>query len=55
MHANIIGRFSDLLIAEYPAMRTGLERKRIAESEVRETTGLTIVGAWERGSGDVCE
>ncbi len=31
-------------------MRTGLEGKRIAESEVRETTGLTIVGAWERGS-----
>ncbi len=50
VHANIIGRFSDLLIAEHPAMRTELEGKRVAESRVRESTGVTIVGIWERGS-----
>lgn len=50
MHANVIGRFSDLLIAEFPAMRTPLVGKSIAESRVRETTGVNVVGVWERGS-----
>lgn len=49
MHANIIGRFSDLLIAETPAMRTPLEGKKVMDSRLRETTGVNIVGIWERG------
>ncbi len=50
MHANVIGRFGDLLIAETPAMRTPLEGKKIIESKLRETTGVNVVGIWERGS-----
>jgi Trk K+ transport system NAD-binding subunit len=49
MHANIIGRFSDLLIAEAPAMRTPLEGKTLIESNLRENIGVNVVGIWERG------
>jgi Trk K+ transport system NAD-binding subunit len=47
--ANIIGEFDTLLIAEAPAMRTPLEGKTLMESRLRETTGLTVVGIWDRG------
>ena len=49
MGANVIGRFDQLLIAEAPAMRTPLEGKTILQSKLREKTGVTIVGLWERG------
>jgi Trk K+ transport system NAD-binding subunit len=49
MHANVVGSFDELLIAELPAMRTPLEGKTLAESRFRATTGLTVVGLWERG------
>jgi Trk K+ transport system NAD-binding subunit len=49
MHANVVGSFDELLIAELPAMRTPLEGKTLVESRVRATTGLTVVGLWERG------
>ncbi len=49
MHANIIGRFNDLLIAEAPAMRTPLEGKTLIESKLRENIGVNVVGMWERG------
>lgn len=47
---NIIGQIDSLLIAETPVMRTPLEGKRLAESRLRETTGLNIIGLWEGGS-----
>ncbi|MDH3349886.1 MAG: NAD-binding protein [Desulfobulbaceae bacterium] len=49
MGTNIIGRFDQLLIAEAPAMRTPLEGKTLAEVKLREMTGVTVVGGWERG------
>ena len=49
MHANVIGRFSDLLIAEAPAMRTPLEGKTLMDSNLRENIGVNVVGIWERG------
>jgi Trk K+ transport system NAD-binding subunit len=49
MTANIIGRFDELLIAEAPAMRTPLQGKTLAESNLRQITGVNIVGIWERG------
>ena len=49
MKANIIGRFDQLLIAEAPAMRTWLQGKTLAESRLREITGVTVVGIWEQG------
>lgn len=53
MHANVVGSFDELLIAEIPAMRTPLEGKTLVESRVRATTGLTVVGLWDRGSFEV--
>lgn len=48
-HANVIGRFEDLVIAEAPAMRTHLVGRTIREIGLRQATGITIVGLWNRG------
>ncbi|MGI6657681.1 MAG: potassium channel family protein [Desulfobulbus sp.] len=48
-HANIIGRFGRLVIAEALAMRTHLVGKTIMELDLRPATGLTIVGMWNKG------
>jgi Trk K+ transport system NAD-binding subunit len=53
MGANVIGRFDQLLIAEAPAMRTPLEGKTLIESKLRETTGATVVGIWDRGKFEI--
>lgn len=47
--ASVIGRFGDLVIAEAPVTGTPLVGKTLAESRLREVTGLTVVGMWERG------
>ncbi len=47
--ANIIGRFDELLIAEFPAASTPLVGKTLAKSKLRENLGVTVVGLWERG------
>ncbi|MCP4634727.1 MAG: potassium channel protein, partial [candidate division Zixibacteria bacterium] len=49
MGANVIGKFDQLLIAEASAMRTPLEGKTLLQSNLREKTGVTVVGLWERG------
>jgi len=49
MKANVIGRFDELLIAEAPAMRTPLQGQTLAESRLRELTGVNVVGVWEQG------
>ena len=49
MGANVIGEFDELIIAEASAMRTPLEGKTIIQSNLREKTGVTVVGLWERG------
>jgi Trk K+ transport system NAD-binding subunit len=41
-------RFDQLLIAEAPAMRTWLQGKTLAESRLREVTGVTVVGFGNR-------
>jgi Trk K+ transport system NAD-binding subunit len=51
--ANIIGRFDRLLIAEAPAMRTSLVGKTLAQSRLREHTGINVVGVWDRGRFEV--
>ncbi|MFY9940700.1 MAG: NAD-binding protein [Desulfobacterales bacterium] len=50
MHANVIGSFDELLIAEAPAMRTPLQGKTLAESNLRQITGVNVVGVWEQGA-----
>ena len=49
MKANVIGGFDELLIAEAPAMRTPLQGKTLAETNLRQNTGVTVVGIWEEG------
>lgn len=47
--ASIIGQFDQLIIAEAPVAGTPLIGKSLGEGWLREATGLTAVGAWERG------
>lgn len=47
--ASIIGEFDELVIAEAPVAGTPLVGRTLGEGWLREMTGLTAVGAWERG------
>ena len=47
--SNIIGRFENLVIAEAPVMRTPMVGRSIREIALRQATGITIVGLWNRG------
>lgn len=47
--ANIISRFEELLIAEFPAVGTPLVGMTLEESQLRKKFGVTVVGIWERG------
>ncbi|MBW3571821.1 MAG: NAD-binding protein [Gemmatimonadetes bacterium] len=49
VRASVVGRFGELMIAEAPVTGTPLIGKRLADSRLREATGLTVVGVWERG------
>jgi len=51
--SNIIGNIDTLLIAEAPAMRTPLVGRTLQQSRLRETTGITVVGVWERGKFEI--
>lgn len=51
--SNTIGNIGTLLIAEAPVMRTSLVGKTIRGSRIREATGVTIVGLWERGQFEI--
>ena len=46
-HANVIGRFHDLMLAEFPVHNTPLQGKTIRDTKLREFTGVTIVGVWD--------
>ncbi len=45
-----IGQYRDLQFAELPVRNTSLEGKTLREARLREQTGATIVGLWERGT-----
>ena len=47
--AHRIGRFEDLVIAEFPIHGTALVGRTIRETNLRRLTGLNVVGVWERG------
>lgn len=44
-----IGRFEDLVIAEFPIHGTALVGRTIRDTRLRNLTGLNVVGVWERG------
>ena len=47
--ANVIGKFHHLLLAEFPLHNTPFQGRTIRDTRLREFTGATIVGVWERG------
>jgi voltage-gated potassium channel len=47
--AHRIGRFEDLVIAEFPIHGTALVGRTIRDTNLRRLTGLNVVGVWERG------
>lgn len=48
--ANVIGRFHDLELAEFPVHNTPFVGKTIRETRLREHVGVSIVGVWDGGS-----
>ncbi len=51
--SNIISRFDNLLIAEFPVFGTPLIDKTLAESDLRRKFGVTVVGIWNRGTFEI--
>jgi len=47
--ATVIGKFHHLLLAEFPVHNTPFQGRTIRDTRLREFTGATIVGVWERG------
>jgi len=47
--AHEIGQFDGVLIAEAVTRRTPLVGKTLAESDLREKVGVTVIGIWDRG------
>lgn len=45
---HLIGSFRDMLIAEFTAQNTPLSGLTLRETKLRETTGVSVVGVWER-------
>jgi voltage-gated potassium channel len=49
VRALVVGRFRDLLIAEFPVHNTQLAGRTIRDTRLRELTGISVVATWERG------
>ena len=47
--AHVIGAYRGLQIAELPARDTSFAGRTVRETRLRETTGVSVVGLWERG------
>jgi Trk K+ transport system NAD-binding subunit len=47
--AHVIGSFGTVRIAELPVRDTPLSGIRVRDTRLRERTGLSVVGLWERG------
>ena len=47
--AAVIGRFDDLLISELPVRYTAIEGMTLAESGIRQSTGVTVIGIMDEG------
>jgi Trk K+ transport system NAD-binding subunit len=48
-HAHVLGRFKDLLIAEFPVHSTPLAGRKIRDTPLRESFGVNVIGVWDRG------
>lgn len=47
--SNVIGRYRQMVIAQAPVIGTPLVGQSLAQSKIRESFGLTVLGIWERG------
>jgi Trk K+ transport system NAD-binding subunit len=47
--AHVVGEFGRLQIAELPAHETPFVGVRVRDTKLRQQTGLSVVGFWERG------
>ncbi|HSK74671.1 MAG TPA: NAD-binding protein [Pyrinomonadaceae bacterium] len=47
--ANVIGKFNDWLVVEFTVHDTKIKGKKIRDTEIRERSGVNIIGIWERG------
>jgi voltage-gated potassium channel len=47
--SHIVGHYRDLMLAELPLRNTPLAGKSVRATRLRENTGVSIVGVWERG------
>lgn len=47
--AHVLGHFRDLSIAEFPVSRTPLSGSALRDTQLRQITGVNVVGIWERG------
>lgn len=47
--ANVIGAYRGLQIAELPARDTGFAGQTVRDTHLRQKTGVSIIGLWERG------
>ena len=47
--AHVVGEFRQLHIAELPARDTPFAGKTVRDTRLRQQTGLSVVGFWERG------
>ncbi|HXE81310.1 MAG TPA: NAD-binding protein [Vicinamibacterales bacterium] len=47
--AHVVGEFRQLQIAELPARDTPFVGRTVRETRLRQQTGLSVVGFWERG------
>jgi Trk K+ transport system NAD-binding subunit len=48
--AHVIGHFRNLQLAELPARDTPFVGQTVKDTRLRERTGLSLVGLWERGT-----
>ncbi len=49
IHSNILGSLENLKIVECPVYGSPFLGKTISDLKIRETTGVNIIGVWERG------
>ena len=47
--AHVVGEFGRLQVAELPAHDTPFVGKSVRDTRLRQQTGLSVVGFWERG------
>lgn len=52
--AHVIGRIHNLQLAEVPARDTPFVGRTVAETRLREQTGLSLLGQWRRGKLQPC-